>query len=118
MDDKKEDDTQAASNELKDNTEKKEKRALGTCHYMAPEVINGEENTPALDFWSFGVIVYEFLIGALPFSANSPLEVFERIKKRDIKYPTIGRGENELSPEAHSLIEALLTMDPKLRLGA
>ena len=85
---------------------------------MAPEVINGEENTPALDFWSFGVIVYEFLIGALPFSANSPLEVFERIKKRDIKYPTIGRGENELSPEAHSLIENLLTMDPKLRLGA
>ena len=85
---------------------------------MAPEVINGEENTPALDFWSFGVIVYEFLIGALPFSANSPLEVFERIKKRDIKYPTIGRGENELSPEAHSLIEARLTMDPTLRLGA
>jgi serine/threonine protein kinase len=34
---------------------------------MAPEVINGEENTPSLDFWSFGVIVYEFLTGALPF---------------------------------------------------
>ena len=84
---------------------------------MAPEVINGEENTPSLDFWSFGVIVYEFLTGALPFQADSPLEVFERIKKRDIKYPTIGRGENELSPEAHSLIEGLLTMDPKKRLG-
>jgi serine/threonine protein kinase len=80
---------------------------------MAPEVINGEENTPSLDFWSFGIIVYEFLTGGLPFQANSPLEVFERIKKRDIKYPTIGRGENELSPEAHSLIEGLLTMNPK-----
>ena len=67
MDDKKEVDTQAASNELKDNTEMKEKRALGTCHYMAPEVINGDENTHALDFWSLGVIVFEFLTGGLPF---------------------------------------------------
>ena len=46
---------------------------------MAPEVINGEENTKALDFWSLGVIVYEFLTGALPFSASSPIEVFKRI---------------------------------------
>ena len=57
--------------------------------------------------------MYEFLTGGLPFQADSPLEVFERIKKRDIKYPKIGRGENELSPEAHDLIENLLTMDPK-----
>jgi len=34
---------------------------------MAPEVINGEENTKALDLWSFGVIVFEFLTGNLPF---------------------------------------------------
>jgi serine/threonine protein kinase len=34
---------------------------------MAPEVINGEENTKALDFWSLGVIVFEFLTGGLPF---------------------------------------------------
>jgi serine/threonine protein kinase len=34
---------------------------------MAPEVIEGAENTKALDFWSLGVIVYEFLTGGLPF---------------------------------------------------
>ena len=42
-------------------------RVHGTCHYMAPEVIEGAENTKSLDFWSLGVIVYEFLTGGLPF---------------------------------------------------
>lgn len=82
---------------------------------MAPEVIKGEENTKALDLWSFGVIVFEFLTGGLPFQADTPYDVFQRIKNRDIKYPPIGREDNQMSPEAHSLIEGLLSMDPKTR---
>lgn len=100
-----------------ENKEKKKNRALGTCHYMAPEVINGEENTRSLDYWSLGVIVFEFLTGGLPFQADSPIEVFARIKARDIKYPPIGRGENEMTPEAHDLIENLLNPNPRQRLG-
>lgn len=84
---------------------------------MAPEVIEGAENTKSLDFWSLGVIVYEFLTGGLPFQAPTPMEVFNRIKVRDIKYPPVGRGEDQMSPEAHDFIDRLLTMDPKKRLG-
>ena len=62
--------------EHEEETKKNQNRVLGTCHYMAPEVINGEENTKALDLWSFGVIVYEFLTGGLPFQADSPINVF------------------------------------------
>ena len=61
---------------LADPSDKKQNRVLGTCHYMAPEVIEGQTNTASLDFWSLGVIVYEFLTGALPFQAPTPLEVF------------------------------------------
>lgn len=96
---------------------KQANRALGTCHYMAPEVINGEENTKALDFWSLGVIVYEFLTGGLPFQADSPFEVFKRIKARDIKYPPVGREEGMMTPEAHDFIDKLLISNPKERLG-
>ena len=103
---------------LTDPSDKKQNRVLGTCHYMAPEVIEGQTNTASLDYWSLGVIVYEFLTGALPFQAPTPLEVFQRIKARDIKYPTIGRGEDEMSPEAHDFIDRLLVSDPIERLGA
>lgn len=39
----------------------KKNRVLGTADYMAPEVIEGEDHTPALDFWSLGVIAFEFM---------------------------------------------------------
>ena len=79
---------------------------------MAPEVIQGEDHTPSLDFWSLGVITYEFLTGALPFNDETPEKVFKRILSRDIKFPTIGRDEDEMTPEAHDLINKLLNSDP------
>lgn len=54
---------------------------------MAPEVIKGEEHKPALDFWSLGVITYEFLTGALPFNDETPELIFKKILKREIKWP-------------------------------
>lgn len=83
---------------------------------MAPEVINGEENTKALDLWSLGVIIYEFLTGALPFQADTAIDVFKKIKARDLKYPNVGRGNDDMSPEIHDLIERLLTVDPDKRI--
>jgi len=60
---------------------------LGTADYMAPEVIKGEEHTFALDFWSLGVITYEFLTGKLPFNDDTPEKVFKKILNRDIVFP-------------------------------
>jgi len=42
---------------------------MGSIHYIAPEVISGENTsaTPALDVWSIGVIVYAMLTGVMPF---------------------------------------------------
>jgi len=40
-----------------------------------------------IDWFSVGVIAYEMLIGAKPFTANSPEEVFENILKGDIEWP-------------------------------
>ena len=85
---------------------------------MAPEVIRGEENTPALDFWSLGVIAFEFLTGRLPFNDSTPEKVFSRILKKEMVYPPIGTGENEISPFAFDFINRLLTLDRTQRLGA
>ena len=84
---------------------------------MAPEVIEGKDHTHALDFWSLGVVAYEFLTGALPFNDSTPDKVFKRILDRQIKFPKIGYEEGEISPEAHDFINKLLTIDPVKRLG-
>lgn len=42
----------------------KKNRVIGTPDYIPPEVINGEStNNPSIDWWSLGVMIYEFIAG-------------------------------------------------------
>lgn len=40
---------------------------IGTPHYMAPEMINGEGYSFIVDYWSIGICLYELIFGELPF---------------------------------------------------
>ena len=39
----------------------------GTPHYMAPEVLSGQGYNHSADLWSLGIILYEFIMGSVPF---------------------------------------------------
>jgi serine/threonine protein kinase len=50
-------------------------RAVGTIDYLAPELIKGEQPTPASDLYSLGCVVYECLAGKPPFAGRGLLQV-------------------------------------------
>ena len=75
------------------NNEKEQpKRIVGTPDYIAPEIITGEStNNKSLDWWSMGIIMYEFLVGLPPFNADSVEEIFDNIKNLRMEWPEIGK---------------------------
>ncbi|MEP7289416.1 MAG: serine/threonine-protein kinase [Chloroflexota bacterium] len=49
--------------------------ALGTPHYMAPEQVLSKPFTPLSDLYTLGVLMYEVLLGQLPFNALKPQDI-------------------------------------------
>ena len=98
------------------NPEDQNRRFVGTPDYLAPETINGLGQDEMSDWWSLGCILFEFLFGYPPFHGDCPEKVFENILARKIDWPT--EEEAAVSLEAKDLMEKLMTIDPKARLGA
>ena len=53
------------------STTHKTNTVIGTPHYMAPEIVLGKEYNELVDLWSVGVILYELMVGELPFGGNT-----------------------------------------------
>ena len=70
---------------------------------------------PAIDWWSFGVLMYEFLVGLPPFNDQTPEKIFANILGGQLTWPPIGYGDNMMTPEAYELISNLLVPDPGKR---
>ncbi|KAI3463551.1 hypothetical protein Pfo_020214 [Paulownia fortunei] len=94
---------------------RKKRSAVGTPDYLAPEILLGTGHGFTADWWSVGVILFELIVGIPPFNAEHPQKIFDNILNRKIPWP---RVPDEMSLEAHDLIDRLLTEDPNQRLGA
>lgn len=87
---------------------------VGTAEYIAPEVITGYGHSSAVDWWTFGILIYEMLFGRAPFQGTNRDEIFRNIVDQKLKFPE----GIPVSKEAKKLMKALLTPDAKKRLGA
>uniref|UniRef100_A0A8C0ZG37 Ribosomal protein S6 kinase n=1 Tax=Cyanistes caeruleus TaxID=156563 RepID=A0A8C0ZG37_CYACU len=91
--------------------EKKAYSFCGTVEYMAPEVVNRQGHSHSADWWSYGVLMFEMLTGALPFQGKDRKETMTLILKAKLGMPQF------LSTEAQSLLRALFKRNPANRLA-
>jgi protein-serine/threonine kinase len=92
---------------------------VGTHEYLAPELVSGSGHGSAVDWWAFGVFIYELLYGTTPFRGGSKESTLRNIaSSRQVRFHVAEREkEEEGTAEARELIEKLLVKDPRRRLG-
>ena len=87
----------------------------GSPLYMAPEVLNYQKYDAKADLWSVGAILFEMLVGAVPFTGQNQVQLLRNIQKTEFKIPM--HIAQELSPECIALLRGLLHRDAKDRIS-
>ncbi|KAK9223561.1 hypothetical protein WN944_012006 [Citrus x changshan-huyou] len=90
---------------------------VGTHEYVSPEVASGGSHGNAVDWWAFGIFIYEMIYGRTPFAAPSNETTLRNIVKKPLTFPT--QSPSSMSEyHARDLISGLLNKDPCNRLGS
>jgi len=65
--------------------DKDAKSICGTPEYLSPEILRKEKYGRATDWWSFGAIIYEMLIGQPPFYSKERPKLFKAILENEVR---------------------------------
>eukprot|EP00388_Colpodella_angusta_P024088 GDKJ01062737.1.p1 GENE.GDKJ01062737.1~~GDKJ01062737.1.p1 ORF type:complete len:325 (-),score=63.96 GDKJ01062737.1:177-1151(-) len=83
----------------------------GTPEYIAPEVLLNKGHGKPVDWWTFGILVYEMSVGYPPFVDEDPMGIYQKILAGKIVFPRF------FDKNAKSLCKRLLTADLARRFG-
>ncbi|KAL5259857.1 hypothetical protein ACHWQZ_G010094 [Mnemiopsis leidyi] len=84
----------------------------GTPEYLAPEVIQKQPYTNAVDWWCLGAVLYEMIFGLPPFYSKDTRQMYENILYQQLRFKT------HVSLHARKLLEGLLQKQTNNRLGS
>lgn len=85
----------------------------GTPHFMAPELFNGIEASPASDVYALGVCLYFMLTGQLPFTKQNMGELIEAVTHD--RPPSIRKVRHDVPLELTECVLLLLDKNPDNR---
>lgn len=94
-------------------TEARSNSFVGTHEYLAPEIVKGEGHGSAVDWWTYGIFLYELLYGKTPFKGSSNEETLANVVSQPLRFPDTPL----VSFHAKDLIRGLLNKNPQHRLG-
>ena len=83
---------------------------IGTPAYMAPEQLQGQDITPAVDLWALGATLYDAVAGRNPFDRQTTAATFHAILMADLPLAPCG-------PPLAPVITGLLVRDPAQRMN-
>ncbi|BAF24614.1 serine/threonine-protein kinase D6PK [Oryza sativa Japonica Group] len=86
---------------------------VGTHEYLAPEIIKGEGHGSAVDWWTFGIFLYELLFGKTPFKGSGNRATLFNVVGQSLRFPE----SPVVSFAAKDLIRGLLIKEPQHRLA-
>ena len=88
---------------------------LGTPAYLSPEQLSGEPATPASDIYAVGVMLYEALTGAKPYTGPTPLALARAVEAG--RPPPIRSLRPDAPPDLVTTIERAMDKDPSRRFA-
>ncbi|KFK43853.1 hypothetical protein AALP_AA1G182200 [Arabis alpina] len=86
---------------------------VGTHEYLAPEIIRNEGHGSAVDWWTFGIFIYELLHGATPFKGQGNKATLYNVVGQPLRFPE----NSQVSSTAKDLIKGLLVKEPQNRIA-
>ena len=88
---------------------------VGNYHYASPEVVLELGYDHAVDWWSCGILFFQFLTGTTPFMAKTAERTVDNIAEYRVNWKAV---PEYVSHGARDLISGLLAYNAKERLGA
>jgi len=83
----------------------------GTPEYLAPEIVQLRPYNKSVDWWAFGILVYEFVAGRSPFAIHNRdvILMYSKICVCDYKMPSY------FTAQLKNLVESLMQVDTSKR---